>query len=156
MPTRKYLSIRSLMDEKPKRIHAVDVDGKWLATRVRIQVNVEKNRDLRADTVPRLDRLHPKHRLAIGTESPAKENWPAFRELTRQKWTKETVVLRRPLDAQTHGQPTPNACCGIALMQNLAYEFGLENRVDLDDAFGVSCLSAVSPEACPCGLVPRG
>lgn len=37
------------------------------------------------------------------------------------------MLLTRSLDAQTHEQPTSEDYRGIALMQNMTYEFGLEN-----------------------------
>lgn len=80
MPTRKYLSVRSLLDEKPKRIHAVGVNGKWLASTARIQVNFEKaeismqilNRDW-------IGRIQSKE-WPLAMSPFRKANWPAFRE----------------------------------------------------------------------------
>ncbi|KAJ4986549.1 hypothetical protein SVAN01_07985 [Stagonosporopsis vannaccii] len=39
MPPRKYLSVHSLLDEEPQLIAAEPVDGEWLATTVRVQVD---------------------------------------------------------------------------------------------------------------------
>ncbi|KAF3032397.1 hypothetical protein E8E12_004171 [Didymella heteroderae] len=92
MPTRKYLSIRSLLDEKPQRIDAVSVNGKWLTTTMRIQVNFEKaeismqipNRDW-------MDRIQSKD-WPLTLDPCRQANWVAFREPVQQKWTKETAV----------------------------------------------------------------
>jgi hypothetical protein len=129
MPTRKYLSIRSLLDEKPQFIHAVPVNGKWLATTVRIQVNFEKaeismqvpNRDW----IGRIQSADWPLTLSVARQA----NWIPFRDALQITKTKETVLLTRSLDAQTHEQPTADDYRGVALMQNMAYEFGLESDV---------------------------
>ncbi|KAF3037720.1 hypothetical protein E8E11_003894 [Didymella keratinophila] len=129
IPTRKYLSVRSLLDEQPQLIHAVPVDGKWLATAVRIQVNFGKAEiSMQIPNHDWIGRIQSKSWL-LALRPYRKANWSAFQDAVQQKRTKETILLTRALDAQTNVEPTADDYCGIALMQSMAYEFGLENDV---------------------------
>lgn len=118
MPTRKYHSIRSLLDEEPPFIHSVPVDDKWLATTIRIEVNFEKVEI--SMQVPNRDGI---------ARAQSKDRPSTFRDVLQSKKTKSTLLLTRSLDAQTHEQPALDDLCSSAVMQHMAYEFGLENDV---------------------------
>jgi hypothetical protein len=128
MPPRKYLSIRSLLDRKPQAIYAVPVDGKWLATTVRIQVNFEKPGI--SMQIPNLDwLLQPQGEAWHQKLYTAEGIGISFRAAVGVHSTRETVLLTLPLAAQIQEHPNPNELRGITLLQSLAYEFGLENHV---------------------------
>lgn len=121
MPPRKYTSVRSLLDQEPQLIAAEPVNGKWLATTVRVQVDFAN--PMLTMQIPMNDWL------------PAPQSGDWYRRLfdetpkgLRIVPTPAVVRLELDLHAAEHVQPYPELS-GLILMQTLGQEFGLGYEV---------------------------
>ena len=116
MPPRKYISVRSLLDREPQLIAAERVEGGWLATTVRIQVDF---------AFPMISMQIP---MTDWLLKPQSKDWysrlvhaPGCLRVTH---TDATVLLEQELDAQVREQPYYELP-GLVHMQALGEEFGL-------------------------------
>lgn len=121
VPTCKYLSIRSLFDEKPQFITSSPVDGKYIATAVRIEVDFALPRIKMQ--VPMADWLQkPQHQILHDT---------IFRETHKGLQvtvTEGTVWLEQQLYGVDCEQPYFELS-GLFLMQRVGEKFGLKCSV---------------------------
>ncbi|KZM19134.1 uncharacterized protein EKO05_0010226 [Ascochyta rabiei] len=120
MPPRKHVSVRSLLDEKPALIAAEPVDGKWLATTLRVQLDFAS---------PMLTVQIP---MADWIMKPQGKGWlgklchhaPPGLMLTT---TDATVLLQVELDAENSAH-----CCKelkeVEFLSALCGEFGLRRQ----------------------------
>lgn len=127
MPCRKYLSIRSLLDKEPRLIAAEPVDGKWLATTMRIQVQFANpeismqvpNRDwLTCQQGKDWNKRFKNYLLKCADSAQTLQTWV----------TDEVILLRLPLDAEVQEQPYAELG-GLLIMQALGEEFDLKYEV---------------------------
>lgn len=120
MPPRKYVSIRSLLEEEPRLIAAVPVDDKWLATTLRVQIDFAN---------PMLTMQIPMADWLIKRQG---KDWLKTLMRAPQRMqvihTEATVLLQVELDAQKYEQPyfeLPE----LAILWRLSGEFELDYTV---------------------------
>ncbi|KAH6638808.1 hypothetical protein C7974DRAFT_387346 [Boeremia exigua] len=121
MPPRKYVSVRSLLDQQPDLITAAPVHDKWLATTVRIQVDFAN--PMITMQIPMKDWLL----------TPQKEGWreqiccnaPEGLQIVAND---ATVRLELKLNATKREVPH-HELSGFILMQAIGEQFGLDSEV---------------------------
>lgn len=121
VPPRKYVSIRSLLDDQPQLIAAEHVDGKWLATTVRLQVDF---------LTPMVTMQIPMNDWLL---TPQSGDWlrRLFHETPqglRIVSAPAAVRLELDLHAATCEQPY-SELFGLVLMQAIGEELGLDYGV---------------------------
>ncbi|KAF2629212.1 hypothetical protein BU25DRAFT_18260 [Macroventuria anomochaeta] len=110
MPPRKYFSGRSLLDREPQLIAAEPVDGKWLATTVRVQVNF---------AYPMITMQIPMTDWLLKPQSKDWHSKLAYApDCLRVTNTDATVLLQLELDAQKQEHPY-HELPGLVYMQAL-------------------------------------
>ncbi|KAF9691429.1 hypothetical protein EKO04_010904 [Ascochyta lentis] len=120
VPPRKNVSVRSLLNEKPKLIAAEPVDGKWLATTLRVQVDFAN--PMLSVQIPMADWAQkPQGKRGLRKLNLAP---PGLKRTT----TEATMLLQVELDAKNSGH-----CCKelkeVYILLALCEEFGLRRQV---------------------------
>jgi hypothetical protein len=128
MPTRKYVSVRSLLDEEPDLIVAVSVDGKFLATTLRVQADFAGTSMLMQ--IPRADWLEKEQgavwndRLAYTPGLSLKCNASAH--------LKVDMITAKSGDSMSGTERQE-----LEVMALLGEEFGLDRKVIFDMAASI-------------------
>lgn len=121
VPRSKYLSVRSLFDEKPQLLASSPLNGKWLATAVRIQVDFAQ---------PQITIQVP---MADWLQKPEQAVWHDrlfndAHEGLQVSVTNALVRLELKIHAVDHVQPYYELS-GLLLMQAIGEQFGLDYAV---------------------------
>jgi hypothetical protein len=119
LPPRKYVSIRTLLDEEPKHILSAPIHGKFLTTAMRIQVDFGDPTLL--IQIPRTDWLDKPQGAAWVSRIKSFEGYIEKCEATVH------VVVK--LSAKTNNEPTDREQQHIDMLCQLVEEFGIEGTV---------------------------
>jgi len=122
LPPRKYVSVRSLMDEEPQLIASVPVDNKFLATTLRVQADFGHPALLMQ--VPRADWLNtPKGCAWVNKQTL---------HLGFEMKCDASVRVKVDLSAEHNAEMTTFEYELLEVMASLGNEFGLDRRVIFD------------------------
>jgi hypothetical protein len=118
LPPRKYISVRTLLDEEPKHISSVPLHGKFLTTAMRVQVDFDEPALLLQ--IPLADWLHKLQG----------KKWARLMEyegyVQKCEATAHVVVK---LGAKINRGPSQLEYKQTTLLGTLAQEFGIDGRV---------------------------